>query len=250
MDQTPHEQKNVNRSLLRKPRKTVAESSAPPEGPLSSSIVWRRASAPFALLRGSHMRGTVFAIAFLATAGFASADTIVIYNLSGTGTSHFGPGTLTGTPGTLAAMPGTLTGTMNVDLTSGTLNTIDFVANGLGSFASLVSELPPVSGLTVVNSAPGQVTVDMSGGFIAGQLVDLEAFFGFSGTPDPFLSDLSGTYTGSFSTTIGTSRITATGDLVISASPEPSLGWLTGLIVALVMLTGTASRRFRSPIRF
>jgi hypothetical protein len=181
------------------------------------------------------MRSAVAVIAFLATAAFASADKIVIYDLSGTGTSNFGPGTLTGT--------------MNVDQTTGTLNTINFVADGLGSFASLVSTLSPVSGLTVVNSAPGQVTVDMGGGFIAGQLTDLEAFFGFSGTPDPFLSDLSGTYTGSFSTTLGNSTITATGDLVISATPEPSLGWLTVVIAALTMLFGTAVRRIRTQVR-
>jgi hypothetical protein len=178
------------------------------------------------------MRNAVVAFAFLATAGFASADSIVIYDLSGTGTSNFGPGTLTGT--------------MNVDRTTGTLNAIDFVANGLGSFASLVSMLPPVAGLSVANSAPGQVTVDMSAGFIAGQLVDLEAFFGFSGTPNPFLTDLSGTYAGSFSTTIGNSTITATGDLVLSTVPEPSLGWLTAAMAALTMLAGTASRRIRN----
>jgi len=36
--------------LLRNTRKTVAVSSAPPEEQGSSSIVWRCASAPFALL--------------------------------------------------------------------------------------------------------------------------------------------------------------------------------------------------------
>jgi Protein of unknown function (DUF3179) len=36
--------------LLRKTRKTVAVSSAPPKEPASSFAVWRRASAPFALL--------------------------------------------------------------------------------------------------------------------------------------------------------------------------------------------------------
>jgi gamma-glutamylcyclotransferase (GGCT)/AIG2-like uncharacterized protein YtfP len=35
--------------LLRNSRKPGAVSNAPPEGPASSSIVWRRASAPFAL---------------------------------------------------------------------------------------------------------------------------------------------------------------------------------------------------------
>jgi hypothetical protein len=46
---------NVTRRLLRNTRKTVAASSAPPEGLASSFTVWRRASAPFALPR--NLRG-------------------------------------------------------------------------------------------------------------------------------------------------------------------------------------------------
>jgi nitrate/nitrite transporter NarK len=42
------------RGLLKNSRKTVAVSSAPPEGQESSSTVWRRASAPFALVTGGH----------------------------------------------------------------------------------------------------------------------------------------------------------------------------------------------------
>jgi hypothetical protein len=44
-------------TLLRKTRKTVAVSSAPPQGLASSFLRWRRAAAPFALLRNWLKKG-------------------------------------------------------------------------------------------------------------------------------------------------------------------------------------------------
>lgn len=168
----------------------------------------------------------------LGLATYASADTVVNYSLVGTGT--------------LDSNPITLTGTMKVDQTAGVLDGINFVANGLPSFlTSDISLLPPVAGLTVTNTSPGQVTINMTQGFIAGQLVDLEAFFGFSGSPDPFLSDLSGTYTypGTFSIPFAPGvTLDTTGTLVISAAPEPNLTYLA-IPLALFGVFGLSRKR-------
>jgi hypothetical protein len=58
--------------LLRNSRKTGAVSSVPPQGLASSSTVWRRASAPFALLRFCETNwGVGFVFAFIPRAALS-----------------------------------------------------------------------------------------------------------------------------------------------------------------------------------
>src|ERR1035438_431912 len=74
------------RSLLKSMRGTVAITSARPEDPTSSSVVWRRASAPLALL-------TSTLLAFTVVLPLAAKEDPVQWNLApATGTARVTPG--------------------------------------------------------------------------------------------------------------------------------------------------------------
>lgn len=192
-----------------------------------------------------NFKPSFLALAFLVSAMCASADTIATYALNGSGTSNFGPGFLVGT--------------LSVDQTTSTLGDAHLLALGVGD--PLVAEIlsfPPIPGLTITATQPGELVVDMTAAFITDNFDDIADFFGFSGIPPNAIpSDISGTFSDSFTTTFGNQPLTGTGTFTIALlstttsstpsagltpNPEPASVWLT-LASAGVLLVPMAWRR-------